>query len=306
MDQLRAINYFIAVAETSSFTEAAKRFNVPASSLSRRIVDLEKSLSATLLQRTTRVVKLTEVGRDYYKQVKQLVEELELTNESVKSYHSEPMGKLRVSAAVDFGQRILLPLLNEFSEKYPKVILDVSLSDEVTTLNRDEIDIAIRSGYAPNERVVAIKLMDNNFYPVASPEYLKKAGMPKHPQELRAHSGLYYRTPNGPVPWLSYFDKQWQDVSAQVVAISNSGQWLLDKALNGEGIIMLPKWSTQELLDSNDLVELTFKQPINITQQMDLGVFLLYQKQRYTVPKVKVAVDFLVERITKNTVKVGG
>lgn len=303
MDQLRAIKYFIAVAETSSFTEAAKRFDVPPSSLSRRIVDLEKSLSATLLQRTTRVVKLTEVGRDYYKQVKQLVEELESTNMSVKTYHSEPMGKLRVSTTVGFGENIVLPLLDEFSQKYPKVILDVTLSDELATLNRDEIDIAIRSGYAPNERVVAVKLMDNNFYPVASPEYLDKAGTPKHAKDLKEHLGLFYRTPTGPTPWLSYYDKQWHEVSGTVVAVSNSGQWLINKAINGEGIIMLPRWSVQEAIDKSQLVEIPLEQPVNVMQQMDLGVFLLYQKQRYAVPKVKMAVDFLIERIAKNTLK---
>ncbi len=300
MDQLRAINYFIAVAETSSFTEAAKRFNVPASSLSRRIVDLEKSLSATLLQRTTRVVKLTEVGRDYYTQVKQLVEQLESTNMSVKTYQSEPMGKLRLSTAVGFGENIILPLLEEFSQKYPKVVLDISLSDELTAFNRDEVDIAIRSGYAPNERVVAVKLMENNFYPFASPEYLEKAGLPKHAKELKEHLGLFYRAPHGPTPWLSYYDKQWHDVSAPAVAISNSGQWLINRAVSGEGIIMLPRWAIQDTLNQEELVEIKFEQPVNVMQQMELGVFLLYQKQRYAVPKVKIAVDFLIERITKN------
>ncbi|RVU83513.1 LysR family transcriptional regulator [Leucothrix sargassi] len=297
MDQLRAINYFIAVAETSSFTEAAKRFDVPASSLSRRVSDLEKSLSATLLQRTTRVVKLTEVGRDYYKKVKKLVEQLESTNKSVQSYHQEPMGKLRVSTTASFGENMVLPLLEEFSQKYPKVILDISLSDELTVLNRDEIDIAIRSGYAPNERVVAVKLLENNFYPVASPAYLERAGIPQHPEELRKHQGLYYRSPAAPMPWLSYYDKQWHDVSGSSVAISNSGPWLLNKAINGEGVIMLPRWAMKEYLESGQLVEIKFEQPINVMQQMDLGVFLLYQKQRYAVPKIKMAVDFLVERI---------
>ena len=297
MDQLRAINYFIAVAETSSFTEAAKQFDVPASSLSRRISDLEKSLSATLLQRTTRVVKLTEVGRDYYQQVKQLMEQLESTNKSVQSYHSEPMGKLRVSITASLGESIVLPLLEEFSQKYPKVIMDVSLSDELTVLNRDEIDIAIRGGYAPNDRVVAVKLMDNNFHPFASEKYLKQAGTPKHPKELKDHAGLYFRTPAGPTPWLSYYDKQWHDVSGSTVAISNNGNWLLNKAANGEGIIMLPKWAIAKSEAREKLIEIPFEQTVNVMQQTDLGIFLLYQKQRYAVPKVKMAVDFLVERI---------
>lgn len=299
MDQLRAINYFIAVAETSSFTEAAKQFDVPASSLSRRIVDLEQSLSATLLQRTTRVVKLTEVGRDYYTKVKKLVQQLESTNMSVKSYHSDPMGKLRLSTTVGFGENVILPLLDEFSEQYPKVVLDVSLSDELTTFNRDEVDIAIRSGYAPNERVIAVKLKENNFYPVASPAYLEKAGTPKHAEDLKSHVGLFYRTPNGPTPWLSFYSKQWHDVTAPAVVISNSGRWLINKAINGEGILMLPKWSVEENIKAGELLEIKLDQPLNVMQQMDLGVFLLYQKQRYSVPKVKVAVDFLIEKIGK-------
>jgi len=297
MDQLRAINYFIAVAETSSFTEAAKQFGVPASSLSRRIVDLEKSLEATLLLRTTRVVKLTEVGRDYYHQVKQLVEQLEATNRSVKTYHSEPVGKLRISTTVGFGEGVVLPLLEEFSQQYPKVILDVSLSDELAVFNRDDVDIAIRSGYAPNERVVAVKLMDNNFYPVASEGYLAHAGTPIHASELKQHAGLYYRTPDGPTPWLSYYDKQWHDVSGPAAVISNSGQWLINKAINGEGILMLPRWSVRQSVEAKQLVEIPLKQAVNVVQQMDLGVFLIYQKQRYAVPKVKMAVDFLIERI---------
>lgn len=297
MDQLRAINYFIAVAETRSFTQAAKQFGVPASSLSRRIVDLEKSLEATLLQRTTRVVKLTEVGRDYYQQVKQLVEQLEETNRSVKTYHSEPVGKLRVSTTVGFGEGIVLPLLEEFSQRYPKVILDISLSDELAVFNRDDVDIAIRSGYAPNERVVAVKLMENNFFPVASENYLQRAGTPRHSSELKQHSGLYYRSPNGPTPWLSFYDKQWHDVSGPAVAVSNSGQWLINKAINGEGILMLPRWSVQQHIDDKQLLEIPLEQPVNVVQQMDLGVFLIYQKQRYAVPKVKMAVDFLIERI---------
>ena len=158
------------------------------------------------------------------------------------------------------------------------------VSGELAVFNRDDVDIAIRSGYAPNERVVAVKLMDNNFCVIASPDYLKLTGMPSHPSQLKEHTGLYYRTPNGPTPWLAYYEKQWHDVSGSSAAISNSGQWLINKAINGEGILMLPRWSLQEELNDKQLVDIHFKQPVNIVQQMDLGVFLIYQKQRYAVP----------------------
>ena len=176
MDQLRAIRYFSKVAETGSFTKAASIFALPPSSLSRRVSDLEKSLGATLLKRSTRVVKLTEVGQIYYKEIQDILHQLEQSNETVRSYQALPMGQLRISSMVGFGERILMPLLDEFSALYPEIVLDVCLSDELSALGRDDVDIAIRGGYAPNERVLAIRLMDNEFIPVAAPCYLAERG----------------------------------------------------------------------------------------------------------------------------------
>lgn len=297
MDQLRAIRYFSKVVETGSFTKAAKLFDVPPSSLSRRVSDLEKSLGATLLKRSTRIVKLTEVGRVYYNDVQQILKQLEQSEETLRSYQTTPMGRLRISSMVGFGEKILLPLLDEFSALYPQIVLDVSLSDELSTLGRDDVDIAIRGGYAPNERVLAIRLMNNDFIPVASPSYLATHGTPNHVSELRGHKGLYFKTPTGVTPWLCHIDGQWQDVSAPAVAISNNGSWLAKKACAGEGILMSTRWALTGYLASGALQELTFEHRLAITQHADMAVYLLYQKQRYSVPKIKAAVDFLVERI---------
>ena len=297
MDQLRAIRYFSKVAETGSFTKAASIFAVPPSSLSRRVADLEKNLGATLLKRSTRVVKLTEVGQIYYNQIQDILNQIEQSNETVRSYQAKPMGQLRISSMVGFGERILMPLLGELSELYPEIILDVSLSDELSTLGRDDVDIAIRGGYAPNERVLAIRLMDNEFIPVAAPGYLAEMGTPKKVMELRHHNGLYFRTPNGPSPWLCNIDGQWHDVSGPAVAVSNNGRWLAEKAIAGQGIMMAPRWALTSYVECGELEELFFDRVLHITQNTDLAVYLLYQKQRYLVPKVKAAVDFLVARI---------
>ena len=304
MDQLRALRYFTAVVETGSFTQAAKRFSVPASSLSRRVADLEKSLGATLLKRSTRTVQVTEIGRSYFEQVREILLQLEQSDESVRSYQARPMGRLRISSTVGFGERILLPLLEEFSQLYPDVLLDVSLSDELSTLGRDEVDIAIRGGYAPNERVLAIKLMSNQFIPAASPDYLARMGTPVHPRELVDHRGLYFRTPTGPTPWICELNGQWQEVSAPAVAVSNSGKWLAEKAVQGQGILMSPRWSLAPYLARGELQELCFDPPLQVTQNTDLAIYLLYQKQRYLVPKVKVAVDFIVARVKGNSLDV--
>ena len=300
MDQLRAMRYFSKIVETGSFTKAASAFNVPPSSLSRRVADLEQSLGATLLKRSTRIVKLTEVGEIYYNDVQQILNQLEQSNETVRCYQTTPMGRLRISSMVGFGEKILLPLLDEFSVLYPEVVLDVSLSDELSTLGRDDVDIAIRGGYAPNERVLAIRLMDNGFIPVASPSYLDKYGVPNNVMELKEHNGLYFKAPTGPTPWLCNMNGQWHDVSGPAVAISNNGPWLAKKACDGEGILMSTRWALASYLESGMLKELKFEHELAITQNSDLAVYLLYQKQRYLVPKVKAAVDFLVARVKNN------
>ena len=208
MDQLRALRYFAKVVETGSFTRAAEAFSVPPSSLSRRIADLEKNLGANLLKRSTRVVQVTEIGQLYFKQVQDILAQLEQSDETVRSYQAKPTGFLRVSSMVSFGERLLLPLLDEFRTLYPEIILDVSLSDELSTLSRDDVDIAIRGGYAPNERVQAIRLMDNEFIPVAASSYLETMGTPKLAAELKQHKGLFFRSPTGPHRWLCESDGQ--------------------------------------------------------------------------------------------------
>ena len=297
LDQLKALKYFVKVVEFGNFTKAARFFNVPASSVSRRISDLENSLGATLLKRSTRVVKLTEIGQEYFQQVMDVLAKLEQSNEAVRSYQTQPMGKLSISTMNGFGERILLPLLDEFSELYPEIILDIHLSDQLSAIGRDDVDIAIRGGYAPNERVVAIKLMENQFIPAASSKYLEQFGSPKHPLALSNHKGLYYRTPNGFTPWICELSGQWQDVSPPVAAICNGGAWIIEKAMEGKGIVMLPRWVLKEYLERGDLIELKIEPVVSTSQNPDFGIFLLYQKQRYHVPKVKAAVDFLVARV---------
>ncbi|MFE8070481.1 LysR substrate-binding domain-containing protein [Marinobacteraceae bacterium S3BR75-40.1] len=301
MDQLRAIKYFVKVAESGSFTRAAAHFDVPPSSLSRRVSDLEAQLGATLLKRSTRVVRLTEIGQHYYHDVRDILSRLDATHEAVAQYQARPMGQLRISSMAGFGERVLLPLMDRFNTLYPDITLDITLSDSLSVLGRDDIDLAIRGGFAPDERVVATKLMNNDFVPVAAPAYLDRYGHPTRVLALRDHRGLYFRTPQGPTPWLCEFDGRWHDVSAPAAAISNAGNWLIAKAERGEGILMLPRWVLQPRIDAGTLIPLQLDAPLHITPNPDLAIYLLYQKTRYQIPKIRVAVDFLVAALTQGS-----
>ena len=297
MDKLKALRYFTAVAETGSFTEAAQRFNVPPSSLSRRIADLEAELGATLLQRTTRMVKLTEIGRHYRQSLTEILTQLELADDVVRNYQSEPQGMLSISAMTAFGERMLMPALDAFSRRYPQVTLDLRLTDQLNVLERDDVDIAIRGGFAPNGRVVAVRLMSNEFTPMAAPAYLAQHGTPMQVSQLRQHNALFYRTPKQPAPWLGYVDGQWQNVDAKAVAISNEANWLIRQAVAGRGIIMLPPWAAQPYVERGELQPLKFDPPLRMTLEGHASVYLLYAPQRYQIPKIRVAVDFLVAQL---------
>ncbi|MDG3085784.1 substrate binding domain-containing protein [Vibrio hannami] len=177
------------------------------------------------------------------------------------------------------------------------MVLDVVLSDTLSNLEKDDVDIAIRGGYAPDERVIALRLMDNDFVAAASPGYIGKYGIPETTLELKDHKALFFKTPAGPTPWLSEVDGQWQDVSGIPLLISNNGRWILDKAIEGEGIIMLPRWSLQPYLDSGELTTLKFSEPLKVNYSGDLAIYLLYQKLDYAIPKVKVAIDFIAAKV---------
>ena len=128
MDQLKALRYFAKVAETGSFTRSAAFFSVPPSALSRRIADLEKNLGATLLTRSTRSVQLTEIGQVYFQRTQESLDQLEQNDEAVRAYQTKPQGRISISAMTAFAEHMVLPLLDEFQDHYPDILLDLSLS----------------------------------------------------------------------------------------------------------------------------------------------------------------------------------
>lgn len=293
MDQLRAMRYLLAVAKTGSFTEAALQCDVPPSSVSRRVSELERQLGAQLVQRTTRTVSLTEVGAQYCRDAEKLLLLLAKADDAVRDYQAAPQGVLKINTMVGFGERVLLPLLDRYAEQYPRVTLDVTLSDALSKPGSEDVDIAIRGGFAPDERVMAVRLLDNDFIAVAAPAYLRKHGTPLSTRELVNHTGLFFKTPIGPTPWLSEIDGHWQNVSGKAHTVSNNGRWLVQQAIAGKGILMMPHWALRDDLNSGELEQLNFAQPLVVTQNPEFAVYLLYQKPRYRIPKVKTAVDFI-------------
>ncbi|MGY5451283.1 LysR substrate-binding domain-containing protein [Agarivorans sp. MS3-6] len=297
MDKLRALHYFAHLAESGSFTQTAEAFSVPPSSVSRRISDLEALLKQQLLQRSTRQVKLTELGALYYQQILPALHGLSDAEDLLKQQQQHPSGMLSISAMPSYGELCLAPVLNKFSQLYPDIILDLHFSDQLSNLRRDQIDIAIRGGKAPDERIVAKRLSENRFVLCASPKYLALHGQPTSPEELNLHPCLRYRSPELVLPWLYKAQQQWQELQPPIRLISNHGATLVNAALAGEGIALLPEWGISEQLAQGSLVKFDVGQDIRVSKADSTGIYLLYQGLKYQIPKIRVAVNFLLEQL---------
>ena len=300
MDKLRALNYFLAVAETGSFSRAATLLDVPASSVSRRISDLEIELGVTLFRRTTRVVKLTELGTLYLEQIKPAIAALHLADDMVGQHSQTPSGILKITAAPDFGRFRLLPALAKLRRKYPDIVCDVLLTDEITNLAQSDVDIAIRATSSPPDRAVARKLVDGRFILVASPAYLQVHGTPKCLADLEHHRALLYRRPQGILYWQAKLADSWQELRPLPAFISNQGDALLDEVIAGRGLAVIPRWGILDKLADGSLVHIQLDDAdVRASRHEDAAVYLLYHRPKYGLRKIRLAVDFLISELTE-------
>jgi len=300
MDKLRAIKYFLKVSETGSFSRAAKALGVPASSVSRRIQDLEKELGAVLFHRSTRLVKLTELGQLYLEQIDPAVTSLEDANEIIKQHAQSPSGNLRITASPGYGRFKLMPVLRKLKVLYPDIVLDVELTDKVINLTQNQVDIAIRATATPPERTVAHKISNNEFVLVASSSYLKKHGTPKTLADLHKHKTLLYRGPDGILHWQAKTQSGWEEPLTQATFISNEGETLVQEVLEGAGIGLIPKWGVKENIEKRELIQISLEDAtLSVTRSENSGIYLLYHRPKYSIQKIKTAVDFLISELSE-------
>tara|TARA_B110000211_G_scaffold93613_1_gene109199 strand:+ start:126 stop:1052 length:927 start_codon:yes stop_codon:yes gene_type:complete len=299
VDKIRALRYFKRVAELHSFTQAAEEFGIPASSISRRIKDLEKMLGIELLQRSTRAVKLTELGAVYYSMIEEGVRVLDDADDLVSQRMDAPSGIIRITAMPTYGELVLSPILEKFTQTYPDIVLDLYYSDDVMTLGKDPFDIAIRGGYAPDERVIAKRLTGHEFKLVATPEFLASldCATPLSLDTLKSCKTLQYRGPKGLIDWYVMTGDSWEKIDIKPSMICNNGTILSRAALKHQGIVFMPQWGMQPYLDSGKVVEVPTEDIISLNRSRDIGIFLLHLKSRYQIPKIKLCVDFLLSHL---------
>jgi len=302
MDKIRALEYFKRTAELNSFSLAAKEFDVPPSSISRRIKDLEQSLGIELIKRSTRHVTMTELGQVYYQRITKVLQQLGEADELVSQCQGAIEGKIRISTLSGYGARILAPVLREFRKTYPGIILELSYSDEVMLLAQDAVDIAIRIGAIAEERVIAKKLNSSEFKLVASPELLQSLRTDYAKQvfslnDLETCPTLQFRSHKGLVSWWGQTGELWQKIPVKPVLVCNDSETMLDAALAGEGLLVTPLWEVQASLASGKLVEVPTEGFVSCGKIQAIDLYILYQQGKYQIPKIKHCVDFIIKHL---------
>lgn len=302
MDKFRALRYFKRTSELNSFSLAGKEFDVPASSISRRIKDLENELGVTLLQRSTRHVSLTELGSVYYQMICEVLQKLQDADELLSQRAFAMEGKIRISTVPSYGEKVLAPILQKFRQQYPDISLEIDFSDKLSNFDKDPVDIVIRAGNQPQERVVAKHLSNAEFILVATPNLLQElqeihGKKVLTVEDLKNSPTLQYRGPYGLISWWALENEDWQEVEINPVFSCNSGEALLGATLAGEGLSMYPHWWIKEAINSGQLVQVPVTTTVSNKQNERFDIYLCYQQAKYKIPKIKECVDFIMRHL---------
>jgi len=295
VDRFLTMAVFAKVVESSSFAAAARRLEMSPAAVSKHVQTLEGRLGVRLLNRTTRHVSVTEVGREYYRNSRRILADLEGADQAASRLQAVPRGLLRVSAPVSFGSRYVVSAISVYLEAYPDVSIDLSLENRYVDLVEERIDLAIRVGHLADSTLIARRLHSARMVLCASPEYLTRHGTPANLGEL-AHHDCLVSSHTLPQPgW--HFSAP--DGVAMVVHVSgrvqaNNSDALRTLALDGRGILLQANFILEDDISAGRLV------PILPTYRpADAPIQAVYPHSRYMPAKARTFVDFLAERFSR-------
>jgi DNA-binding transcriptional LysR family regulator len=286
--QWEGICEFVKVAETESFTQAAKGLSVSTAHVSRQVSALEERLRIKLLYRTTRKVSLTQEGAVFYQHCRSVLDGLDDAERAVTSLHSRPQGKIRLTAPVTYAELKVLPLLNDFLQQHPDVQITANLTNQQLDLVEEGYDVAIRLGKLADSTLMARKLSKRTHFVCASPAYLERYGVPHSLSELAQHNCLLGTLDY----WRFNLDGRQKQIRVSGNLTCNSGSGLIDAALKGLGLVQLPDYYVQTPIREGKLVSV-----LDMYTESDDGVWAVYPHNRHLSPKIRLLVDYLVENI---------
>lgn len=281
------------IAHRGSFAEVARDRGVDPSLISRAIAAAEAELGFRVFQRTTRRVTLTEAGAIFLNRVERLVDDFDQARDDALAVSAGPVGRLRMTTTVAFGQRVIVPLLPRFRAAYPDVEVELILTDANLDLVTERIDLAVRLGAQVTGDLVVTKLVDTTYRVCASPAYLLRTGTPSSPSELSTRDCLRFALPGFRSRWL------FRRPGEQVLEVPVSGSLIMsgasalhELAIQGMGPVLLGNWLVDDDIAAGRLVPLFPEYEVTATS-FETAVWLLYPSRSFLPQKVRAMVDFL-------------
>lgn len=294
MENLNGIVAFVRTAEALSFVAAGHKLGISASAVGKTIAKLEQSLGVRLFHRTTRKVTLTEEGRHFYDRCHRILEDLRDAEAMLSEAAQTPRGRLRVSVPA-IGYRFLLPVLPEFTRRYPDVELDLDFNDRLVDVVEGGFDAVIRSGTLTDSSLMSRRLGAFCFMLCASPGYLAQAGVPRTLHDLEAHACVRYRFPTtGKLqPWELLADRS-EPANLRTAITCNNMEALREAVIAGFGIGYMPDFLTRDAVATGRLTTLLD------AHRIAPGQFsILWPSSRQLSPKLRVFVDFMCANLFK-------
>jgi len=294
LENLTDVAVFVQVVDSGSFTTAAERLKLSKSVVSKYVTRLENRLGARLLNRTTRRISLTEVGRAFYTRSQQGLQVLEEANAEVLRLQGAPRGVLRINTPMSFGILHIAPALADFLALYPELSVDMNLDDRKVDLIEEGFDLAVRISDLPDSSLVARRLASCRHVVCAAPEYLQRHGIPQTPDDLHEHNTLTYQ--------YHEFQNEWRFLSPEGKYISapvsgsiqmNNSLALREVLLQGIGISLIPTFIVGSDIRAGRLQPL-----LSHYQTLEFSIYIIYPQRRHLSPKVRAFIDFMVERIS--------
>ena len=291
---LSGIVTFKQVVDCGSFTEAAALLDHSKSYISNEISKLEKRLGVRLLNRTTRALRLTAAGEIYYRQCQNIVHDALQVERQLSGQQFVPKGNLRISCPVSFALAKIKPMLGEYMERYPEVTVELELNDQLVDIVADGYDLVLRaSDRLPDSSFVSRKLTSVDIVTIVAPNYLKKWGMPRSPDDLVHHRTINFRSTVNQNIW-QYQDEDGRQSTVKVEShlITNSAEMGLALCKSAQGIARVPKLILTDEIEKGDLVFL-----FNEFMPVTADIFLIYPNRKYLSSTVRSFIDFIVENI---------
>lgn len=300
MDRITSMRVFVRAASAGSISAAARHIGMSAAMAAKHIDTLELRLGVKLFHRTTKrqSLTLTEAGGEYLEACQRILADLDEAEAAVSSQRIKASGLLRMNVPVSFGNRLIAPLLPEFSRLYPEVKIELGLSDAQHDLIAGNWDLAIRIGRLEDSLLKTRRLGASCMQICSSPDYLNRRGVPRKISDLTQHNCLSYTLSNMQNSQYWAFGKK-GEFQVPIVGdlVANSGDALLAAAIAGQGIIYQPDFIVCDAVTQGKLVDLTLDKPT-----MELGgIHVLYPPDRHPPAKVRVMIDYLVEAFRKDS-----